>query len=93
MVSLDERSVTVPWCTWYKIPLRALHQKRTHHWQPRSITVCCGQTTTPITLHQSTKTQVAAPVAIEGVDVFGAKRLQLKVTRLGTRLQSMMLLL
>jgi len=46
------------WCTWYKNPCFALHQKRTQHGQLRSIAVCCGQSKTPVTLRQFAKVQV-----------------------------------
>ena len=59
VVGLDGRNVTVPWYTWYKIRCFALHEKRTHHGQLRSIVVCYGQPKTPIMLRQFVKVQVA----------------------------------
>jgi hypothetical protein len=37
---------------------RALHKKRTHQWQLRSIAVHCGQSKTPMVLHHFAKVQV-----------------------------------
>jgi hypothetical protein len=48
----------IPWCTWYGIRAVALHKKRTHHGQPRSITVCCGQSKMPTMQRQFAKALV-----------------------------------
>jgi hypothetical protein len=36
-----------------------LHKKHTHHWQPRSMAVCCGQPKTSTTLHGLVKVQAS----------------------------------
>jgi hypothetical protein len=48
----------IPWCTWYGSRAVALHKKRTHHGQPRSIMVCCGQSKMPTMQRQFAKAQV-----------------------------------
>ncbi len=49
---------------WYGIPCFALHKKRTHHCQLRSIAVCCGQPNTPIMLREFVKMQVGSSRSI-----------------------------
>jgi hypothetical protein len=48
------------WCTWYGIPCFPLHKKSTHHWQLRSIAVCCGPPKTPVMLPEFEKVQVGS---------------------------------
>jgi hypothetical protein len=57
---MDVTYVAVSWCTWYTIPCFALHRKRTHHGQLRSIAVCCGQPNTPVMLHEFANVQVGS---------------------------------